>query len=77
MNNMHNALLITQVVLSILLALLIGVQERGSGLGEGIAGVGGTTIQVKKRGAEKVLANLTILMVVLFFASSLALNFIE
>lgn len=73
---MQTAILIAQIVVSILLALLILVQERGSGLGEGIAGVGGTTIQTKKRGAEKVLANLTVAMIVLFLALSLTLNFI-
>lgn len=73
---MQNAILITQVVVSILLALLILIQERGSGLGEGIAGVGGGAIQTKKRGAEKVLANLTVAMIALFLALSLTLNFI-
>ncbi len=73
---MQTAILITQIVVSILLSLLILIQERGSGLGEGIAGVGGTTIQTKKRGAEKVLANLTVAMIVLFLALSLTLNFI-
>lgn len=73
---MQTAILISQIVVSILLSLLILIQERGSGLGEGIAGVGGTTIQTKKRGAEKVLANLTVGMIVLFLALSLTLNFI-
>ena len=73
---MQTAILIAQIVISILLSLLILIQERGSGLGEGIAGVGGTTIQTKKRGAEKVLANLTVAMIVLFLALSLTLNFI-
>lgn len=74
---MQNALLISQIVVSLLLSLLILVQERGSGLGEGIAGVGGATIQTKKRGAEKVLAQLTIVMIVLFLGLSLSLNFVQ
>ena len=73
---MQTAILISQIVISILLSLLILIQERGSGLGEGIAGVGGATIQTKKRGAEKVLANLTVGMIVVFLALSLTLNFI-
>lgn len=73
---MQTVILITQIVISVLLSLLILIQERGGGLGEGIAGVGGTTIQTKKRGAEKVLANLTVAMIVLFLALSLTLNFI-
>lgn len=74
---MQNALLVTQIIVSLLLALLILIQERGSGLGEGIAGVGGTTIQTKKRGAEKVLAQLTIALIVLFLGLSLSLNFVQ
>lgn len=74
---MQNALLVTQIIVSLLLALLILIQERGSGLGEGIAGVGGATIQTKKRGAEKVLAQLTIALIVLFLGLSLSLNFVQ
>ncbi|MEK9160291.1 MAG: preprotein translocase subunit SecG [Patescibacteria group bacterium] len=74
---MQNALIIVQIVVSLLLSLLILIQERGSGLGEGIAGVGGATIQTKKRGAEKVLAQLTVLMIVLFLGLSLSLNFVQ
>lgn len=74
---MQTALLITQITISILLSLLILIQERGSGLGEGIAGVGGTTIQTKKRGAEKVLAQLTVVLIVVFLGLSLSLNFVQ
>ena len=74
---MQNALIIVQIVVSLLLSLLILIHERGSGLGEGIAGVGGATIQTKKRGAEKVLAQLTVLMIVLFLGLSLSLNFVQ
>lgn len=74
---MQNALLIGQIVVSLLLSLLILIQERGSGLGEGIAGMGGTTIQVKKRGAERILAQLTVGMIVLFLGLSLSLNFVQ
>jgi len=74
---MQTTILIAQIVASILLALLILIQERGSGLGEGIAGVGGMTIQTQKRGAEKVLANLTVGMIVVFLVLSLSLNFVQ
>lgn len=74
---MQNALLITQIVVSLLLSLLILIQERGSGLGEGIAGMGGTTIQVKKRGAERVLAQVTVVLIVVFLGLSLSLNFVQ
>mgnify|MGYP001577698924 CR=1 FL=1 len=74
---MQTTLLITQLVLAVLLVLLILVQERGSGLGEAISGIGGSPIQTQKRGAEKILAQSTIVLVTLFLGLSLALNFIQ
>jgi len=74
---MQTALLIIQLVLAVLLVLLILIQERGSGLGEAISGVGGAPIQSQKRGAEKILAQSTIVLVTLFLGLSLAVNFIS
>jgi protein translocase SecG subunit len=70
----HTILLVSQLVSAGLLALLILVQEKGSGLGEAIGGVG-ANYQTTKRGAEKFLANATVIMLTLFIALSLALNF--
>lgn len=70
----HTVLLISQIVSAILLALLILVQEKGSGLGEAIGGAG-ATYQTTKRGAEKFLANATVIMLTVFIALSLVLNF--
>lgn len=70
----HTILLISQIVSALLLALLILVQEKGSGLGEAIGGVG-ANYQTTKRGAEKFLANATVLMLIVFISLSLALNF--
>jgi len=72
---MHTALLITQIVIGVLLALVILVQEKGSGLGEAIGGTG-ANYQTVKRGAEKVLANTTIVLIAIFLALSLAINFL-
>ncbi len=72
---MQTALLIAQFISGLFLALLILLQEKGSGLGEAIGGTG-ASYQSVKRGAEKVLANLTIVLVVLFVGFSLTLNFI-
>lgn len=75
-NKMEKLLIVAQIVLGILLALGILLQEKGSGLGEAIAGSSAQNVQTTKRGAERVLAQLTVLILVLFLAASLALNFI-
>lgn len=71
----HTILLTLQIVTAILLALFILVQEKGSGLGEAIGGVG-ASYQTTKRGAEKFLNNGTIALLILFVALSLVLNFV-
>ena len=71
----QNILLIAHIVLSLLLAILILVQEKGSGLGEAIGGAG-ATYQTTKRGAEKFLATATIVILCFFLGISLALNFV-
>jgi len=72
---MHTALLIAQIVTAILVALLILIQDKGTGMGEAIGGTGGG-FQNTKRGAEKILSQTTIVMVFIFMAVSLALNFL-
>lgn len=72
---MQQTLLIAQQITGILLVLLILVQEKGSGLGEAIGGVG-ANYQTTKRGAEKVLARTTVVFLVAFLGLSITLNFI-
>lgn len=50
------------------------LQQKGSGLGAGFGGEG--TIYRTKRGAEKVIFRLTIILAVLFLATSLANMFL-
>lgn len=50
-----------QVALSLLLALVILVQNRGTGLGS-LAGGGGGGFQAERRGAEKLLHRLTVIL---------------
>ena len=64
-----------QAVVSILLVLAIMVQNRSSGLSSTFGGSG--TIQVKKRGAEKVIFQATVILAVLFVLSSLAFIFVH
>ncbi len=72
---MQTGLLIAQQISGGLLILLILIQEKGSGLGEAIGGVG-ANYQTTKRGAEKVLARTTVLFLIVFIALSITLNFI-
>ncbi len=62
-----------QIIVSILLVLSILVQNRSSGLGSSFGG--GGVIHVKKRGAEKVLFYLTIILASLFVLNSLLFLF--
>lgn len=64
-----------QLIVSILLILAILIQNRSSGLSSTFGGSG--SIQVKKRGAEKVIFNATIILAVLFVASSILSLFIR
>lgn len=72
---MHTLLKYFQLIVSVLLILAILVQNRSSGLSSTFGGSG--TIQVKKRGAEKVLFNATIVLAVLFVLSSILALFVR
>lgn len=66
---MQTALNIVQIVLSIALILVILLQVRSGGLG-GIFGQADTVYR-SRRGLEKTLFQLTILLVILFIATSI------
>jgi preprotein translocase subunit SecG len=66
---MQTALNITQIVLSIALILVILLQSRSGGLG-GIFGQADTVYR-SRRGMEKTLFQFTILLVILFIATSI------
>lgn len=72
---MHTLLKYFQLIVSVLLILAILVQNRSSGLSSTFGGSG--TIQVKKRGAEKVIFNATIVLAVLFVLSSILALFLR
>ncbi len=61
---------IAQIVVSILLIIVILLQNRGTGLGSAFGGTGG--VYLTKRGLEKKLFIATIVLAVLFFGLSLA-----
>jgi protein translocase SecG subunit len=68
-----NYITLAQVVIAISLMVAILVQNRGGGL-SGVFGGGGSNVYMTKRGFEKKLFYLTIVLAVMFFAVSL-LNF--
>lgn len=72
---LHTLLKYFQLVVSVLLILGILVQNRSSGLSSTFGGSG--TIHVKKRGAEKVIFQATIVLAVLFVASSILALFVR
>jgi len=71
---MQEAVQIFQVVVSILLILSILSQQRSAGLSATFGGGGG--FHVSKRGAEKVLFRMTVILAILFVASSVLYLFV-
>jgi preprotein translocase subunit SecG len=66
---MKNIILVVQLVISCLLMAAILLQAKGVGLGR--AWGGGGEFYRSKRGVEKILFKLTVVLAVLFFFSSL------
>ncbi len=67
---MKTVITVIQIVISLILVLIILLQSKGTGLGTAFGG--GGEIYRTKRGVEKILYLSTIVLVVLFFLSSLA-----
>lgn len=72
---MKNYLIIFQIVVSILLVLTILMQEKGAGLSATFGG-GGEFFR-SKRGIDKVMFIITIVLSVLFVGTSLAFIFVK
>jgi protein translocase SecG subunit len=66
---MHNAILVIEIVLGIALVALVVMQSKGTGLGSTFGGDMG--FYGTKRGAEKVLFVLTIIVSSLFLLTAL------
>jgi protein translocase SecG subunit len=71
---MEAVLKILQIVFSLLLALAILSQSKGTGLSAMFGGEGG--FYRSKRGAEKVLATATVVLAVLWVLNALAFLFV-
>jgi len=65
---MHTFLFIIQIVVSILLIIIILMQNKGTGLSSTFGGAG--MVFHAQRGVEKLLHNITIVLAVLFLLSS-------
>ena len=72
---MRTFLLVLQVVLSLALILTIVVQQKGAGLSATFGGNGGFV--PTKRGAEKILVNITVIIAILFVLNSVAFLFVK
>ena len=72
MYNKHvmNLLITVQIITSLALIILILIQAKGVGLGR--AWGGGGEFYKSRRGVEKVIFNLTVIISILFLASSVA-----
>ena len=69
--NIQSALQIAAVIVSVILVILILLQVKGGGLGSLFGGESGMGITRTRRGLEKTLYQLTIIMSVLFLALSI------
>lgn len=67
---MQNAVSIAQVILAVVLIVMIMLEVRGSTMG-GFLGGGDSPVYRTRRGFEKTLFNLTILVAILFFGLSI------
>lgn len=69
--DLSKILSISQIVISVLLVVSILLQQRGAG-GSAITGGSGGSAYYAKRGFEKILFYATIVLAVIFIASSIA-----
>ena len=72
---MVNYLNIALIIISVLLILSVILQSKGAGLG-GLSGADTGSVYTARRGVERTLFRMTIILSVIFFAVVLALVFI-
>ncbi len=65
--------MISQIIISVLLALIILVQSKDEGFSAGGGGVG---FQATRRGAEKIIFRITVILAVLFLINALSFVFV-
>lgn len=73
---MKTTLLILQLISAIFFVLLVISQQRGSGLSGAAFGTFHSSVYATKRGAEKVIANLTVIFAISFVVLSFAASIV-
>lgn len=73
---MKTFLIILQAIVSVLFILSVLVQQKSSGFSSAIGGQAGATVQTTKRGAEKVVAQASVVLGIAFVAISLLFVFV-
>lgn len=66
---MHKIIAVVQIIVSFMLIILILLQQKGGGLSGFLGGSGGD--YMKRRGFEKYLHIFTVILIVVFLASSI------
>jgi preprotein translocase subunit SecG len=62
---------IITIISALLMTILILVQVRGAGLGAGLGGSGSSEMNTVRRGSDKTIFNLTIIVAIIFALSIL------
>ena len=70
---MSTILSVIQIITSVGLIVLVLVQDRGEGIGEGLGGTQAAGLSHQRRGMEQTMHIITVVAVVIFAATSLAL----
>lgn len=73
---MKTTILVLQIVTAVLFTLLVVSQQRGSGLSGAAFGTFHSSVYATKRGAEKIIANLTVIFAISFVVLSFAASII-
>lgn len=61
---------VLQLILAVVMIISILLQQQGAGMGAGFGGSGGG-VQTTRRGVEKILYNISIVVSIIFFSISL------
>lgn len=77
MTTITNALMIIQIIISLAMVIVIILQARGQGLGSLFGGDGGFGITKTRRGLERTLFQITIILAAIFLTNAVLLLIIQ